>query len=210
MNFLQIWIGKKPNKKILKCMETVIDKVTDNDTYTLISNKNFLSKIKTTNIDWINIEEYEFKMMKSNKIIKMIIEFCRLNDNHFYRSCRSDLIRLWEASRKNNLFYLDTDVELKKIPDFINNKIPYIAGIKRKRKIKKDYFIIYNNNNKKFFKELLSEIVNQCYYPRRKRLIRCEINRMWIYNELQYKDKTMIIDNINFKHLNMYQQRKDK
>ena len=39
MNYLQIWIGETPNEVILSNMNSIINNLRENDTYTLISDK---------------------------------------------------------------------------------------------------------------------------------------------------------------------------
>lgn len=161
MNILQIWIGKKPDKNIIDSMKSVLNNLSENDKYYLISNTNFLNDNR---VNLINYNEY-------SNLIKLEYDFLnKIPKSKEYHWCRSDLIRLDYLSKNSDTLYLDCDVTILEPLYQLNNKI-YLP----KRKKLFDVFMLYGN--KDFFKEVLNKAIQETK----------EINYSWIYSIINHK-----------------------
>lgn len=201
MNYLQIWIGKKPKNIIIDCMNSVIDKVEDNDTYTLISTSNFFKDNKK--VKWININTYESKIKKNNLLYKLWNHLPESNiDEYAIASCKSDLIRLHYLANNDEVLYLDTDILLKEKIAF--NSLKPHSGIVLNRK---DWFILYNGNNKEIFDRMINNIIESSYNSRRNKFN--TVGRGWSVSllNIRYNNEIDVIDNKYYEHLNMYSKR---
>jgi len=153
LKYLQIWLGKKPNKYILDCMKSVLDRVSDNDEYILISNTNFL---KDKNITWINSNDY-IKEIKQNSDIDFVWK--KIQNTTKGYCYKSDIIRLDYLSKNDDVLYLDCDITL--LDDLIFEKgIVYLSNFGKKY----DCYLMYGD--KKFFGDALKYcILNIKDYP---------------------------------------------
>ena len=204
MNYLQVWFGKKPKKKILDCMKTVMDNVGEDDTYTLISTTNFLKD--NNKVNWIDINKYELEEIKKDeKLFIFYNSLDKLQDPDFLKSSyKSNIIRLNYLSNNNNVLYLDTDVVLKEKIIFKENK-PHFAFFKRNDKIIKDSFVSYNGTCLNYFKKILNCMVSGCYDFRRDKLI--FMGRGIIISFImQFDIESESINDNYYEHLNMYEQ----
>jgi len=147
MEFLQIWIGRKPKKEILECIESVIDKVTDNDTYTLISSSNFMKD--NPKVNWISYKKYIKEMLKDDKINK---SWERIPTTIDYHWCRSDILRFYYLSMNEDVLYVDTDVVLESSFDLQKSKTYF----PKRGRHAFDYYIMYGD--KDTFKDMLNRV----------------------------------------------------
>jgi hypothetical protein len=137
MNFLQIWIGNKPAKILMTCIESVLSQVTDKDTYTLIGTINFLKNNKK--VKYINVNDYLKKYPEINMM------------GNIGNSFQSDLIRFHYAYNNSNVFYVDCDVELEKI----NNNDFTKDLFSRLNSCHYDIFMFYSPGKSELIKKLI-------------------------------------------------------
>lgn len=71
---------------------------------------------------------------------------------HFPQA-KSDFLRLWYATKKPHLYYMDTDVRLFRVPEFEAGK-PYLGQFGRSV----DFFMFYANERCDWFRELMERI----------------------------------------------------
>lgn len=142
MKYLQIWLGKSPNSSILQCMQSVRDKLTDNDEYILISNGNFLND---ENITWIDSNKY-IKELRNDVDIDLVWK--KIPSGNTGYCYKSDIIRLDYLSKNDNVLYLDCDVILLDVLKF-SNDIIYLSKYNRMF----DCYLMYGD--KRYFKEVL-------------------------------------------------------
>lgn len=150
MKYLQIWLGKNPTQKIVNCMTSVVDKLTSDDIYILISNNNFLNN---KNIIWINSNDY-IKEIRKDKNIDLIWNNIT-KDNKFYCH-QSDIIRFHYLSKNDNVLYIDCDVILLDTFSFNENTI-YLPTTSNKNKFF-DYYLMYGY--KEYFKHILTHAID--------------------------------------------------
>jgi len=102
MKYLQIWIGRKPKKEIIECMNSVLDKVTDDDTYTLISSTNFMKD--NPKVKWVSYSKYIKEMLTDEKIKA---QWESIPTDTKYHWSRSDVLRFYYLSNNDDVFYVD-------------------------------------------------------------------------------------------------------
>lgn len=198
MNFLQIWIGDKPEKQILKCIKTVLNQVKETDQYILIAEKQFLKNDKIT---FININDYV-----TNELSKLpnVLKAYNLIPEQ-YKWAKADIIRFHFLSKFPNTLYCDTDIDLKCVPQFDETKI-YFGNLNRMF----DCFIIYNGLQIIPFFDLLNSIVNKYNYMIERNKIVNDMHRDWnfeIINKSPFSDKLTSIPSDSYKHLGMWKIR---
>jgi len=195
MEFLQIWIGKKPNRKIMACIKSVRKQLRKKDTYTLISNTNFL---EDDSINWIPYKEY-IKKIKKDKITK---DFWKYFNSHKYKAINttiSDVIRFHYAINHKNVLYIDTDVKLKSLPKFDNNQV-YFSPHGRKTF---DYYMFYNGNNNDLFKKILESSIYRVTEIENIDILKSKI---WIFKTMirsKLTNEIKKIDKEHYVHLNL-------
>lgn len=143
MIYLQLWIGDEIPEHFYNWMKGIQTFVTENDKYLLISEKNFFDN----KISWIDINNYNFLFDNITTILPV--------------QSKVDLIRTYLASKIEDIFYMDTDIELLEKPNFENNGKPYICQIEAiKERDTLDSCIFYNGKNLDFFEDLLERSLN--------------------------------------------------
>lgn len=194
MNYIQVWIGNKPSNEIIEYIQSVLEKVSESDTYTFISSKKW--SFLNDKVNWIKYEDYISKMFKDNPKIKQLWK--SIPDNVRFHWARSDIIRYHYLSKNLNSLYLDTDIILKSIPKF-DDKIYF-------GKFRQEYYdcnIIYNGSNLFFFEKLLNYLVDFKLSDRRKSVI----NRDWgfsVFNSEKIRKEIKSIDNNCYQHIGMW------
>jgi hypothetical protein len=139
MNYLQIWIGDKPSELIMYCIKSVLNNVTENDTYTLIANTNILKGNKKVN--FISLDNYLKQYPEIDIRYKEI--------SHAFQS---DLIRFHYAYNNENTLYADCDVELEEISkdnDFTKDLFAKLNIVHY------DIFLFYSPGKSELLKKLL-------------------------------------------------------
>lgn len=109
MNFLQISYGDQ----ILRRMEyvnSVLDSLRDDDTYTLIADEN---RLNDSRVKWINAQEYEDSIISKYEPIKRMWDVKR-NDGKIKFADKADIIRIHYGSLNADTLYIDTDIMLFK------------------------------------------------------------------------------------------------
>lgn len=139
MNFIQIHFGKKPLER-MSFIKKQINNLNDDDSYTLVSSSNFLSRYMKVN--WIDVEDVKKEMFK---IYSEIEE----RWNCFNVVKHSNFIRLYMATYIEDMFYVDTDAYIKEVPEFEDKTKPYISFY---NVMKPNIGIFYNNNCFDFFR----------------------------------------------------------
>jgi hypothetical protein len=192
MNVLQIWLGSnKPSKIMMGYMKNIFSSMKEADTYTLISSLNLFPKNKKVN--WINSDKYIKEMLSD--IDKSIIDLWDyLNGEIFEYIYKSDIIRLYYLSKNEDVLYLDTDIELKDFPIFLDKV--YMA---RRSLSLVNHCIFYNGTNKEFSMRLLKEATFNSFNVIGK-TYNC-INIYWILKLLdKYINEIIAIDESFFVH----------
>jgi len=143
MEYLQIWIGRKPKKQIIECINSVLDKVTDDDTYTLISSTNFMKD--NPKVNWVSYTKYIKEILKDENINNHWENIPVEKESHWLRS---DILRLHYLSNNEDVLYIDTDVDLESSFDLQKDK----TYLPKHGKRLFDYFIMYGD--KSLFKDM--------------------------------------------------------
>lgn len=184
MNFLMLWKGEKPNSR-MDYIKSVIDKVTEQDTITIIADNRF---IRNKNIQWRSIKEVETRLVKEYPYFASIV-------NNVGYARWSDILRMYLMGLTADTLYLDTDVELYKRPEFEDKVNPYFIKFNHRYY---DLSMMYNGNNTKFFKDYFDLL-----YP----IIQRRSNRLNEYgfvfeylNRWISKNTVNEIDNSIYKH----------
>jgi len=143
MRVLQVWNSDVLDLKHLDCMMSV---------NTLCIHHNLEHSIVCKNKDlFVNF---------GNKILIDYKDYIQDRDINWwkpllpYHQSQADFVRLEFAKIIPDLFYIDADVELYDIPEFVDNGKPYL-GIWGNSI---DFFIMYVNGNTQFFVDLLEKV----------------------------------------------------
>lgn len=175
MKYLQIWIGDTPGEKVMNCIHSVLDKVTVNDKYILMSNHNFLEE---DFVQWIDINKYIDNI--SDDRIQEFIRRVNLYDNH-KEIVISNLLRLIYCMEHDDVFYVDSDIVLDKTLKFEGDVMRF--ALFRKRFV--DCFLYYSGKNKQdFFKKLVEDSINWYLVIKKPTNKNFNVTRGWIYQKL--------------------------
>lgn len=200
MEYLQFWLGKKPEKKLMKCIESVRNFVTKGDIYTLIAERNFL---KDSSINYIQYSDYLNELIK-NERIKKLLDIIDKANYRTINTTKSDIIRYSYACNHTKVFYLDTDVKLKQVPIFDDNKVYFTLAGKEIRTTL-DSFIFYNGNNTEFPKLILDRAIDLFFRKyERDQNINSKKTKAWIFNiinDVRIRKQIEKIDQSYFDHL---------
>lgn len=199
MEFLQCWIGRKPKKTLLDCIESVRKHVGSKDKYTMISTTNFL---EDSSVNWIPYKEY----LENLKLNKDVCNFIKVIDNYSYSSInttKSDIIRFKYTSDNEDVLYVDTDVILKSLPAFDINKIYFAPNRNRRTTI--DSYIFYNGHNTELPQYILKKAIEN-FLDTYKSVhnITSVVIKSWafmIFNNIMIRKQVEKIDRIHFEHL---------
>jgi len=151
MRILQVWNNNLLEQRFRECMLSVnsVCTVKGIDHTIVCRNEELFNDFNNKVL--INFDEF---------IKDMDIEWWK-NLMGFHQS-QSDLVRMEFAKTTADLFYIDADVELLSMPEFVSNGLPYLGkngnGI--------DFFIFYVNGNAKFFEVLLKTVQSEEHFPR--------------------------------------------
>jgi len=195
MEFLQVWIGRKPKKELMACIESVRSHVNSDDKYSMISTTNFL---KDSSVNWIPYKDYIAELKKDEIKERMLnlVEFSK------YKAITSDIIRLSYASVNERVLYADTDILLKDLPDFDDSEV-YFAQHGR---FTLDYCLFYNGMNTEMIKELMDRAMIR-FFERGNEVKNPSqgLMRHWIFNLLNFRkmrERFQKITKVHFEHLN--------
>jgi len=141
MNYLMLWKGAKPTNRI-DYIKSVLNKVTDEDTITIISDNKF---IRNKKIQWKNTNIIEEDLYKEYPYLKSII--LQVSPVRW-----SDILRFYLLGQTTDTLYVDTDIELIEKPIFEDLEHPYLIKYNRRYW---DLSMMYNGNNIGFFKNFL-------------------------------------------------------
>lgn len=150
-DILQVWIEDPdaPIDSIKGWMQKLIDQVSDNKTYTLISKNNYFPK--DSRVKWVALSSVEFDLLAD---YSDLAEFY----NKLHVQAKSELIRYYWATKNKNTIYFDCDIEIKSFPKIPGSDKPFfIKRTKTGRII--DNFIFYVNKKNEFMERLLTEVV---------------------------------------------------
>ena len=145
MNYLMLWKGETPTNR-LNYIKSVLNKVTDEDTITIVSDSKF---IRSKKIQWKSINTVEEALCKDYPYLKSIILQTSLVR-------WSDILRFYLLGQIANTLYVDTDIELIQRPIFNDLENPYLIKYNRRYW---DLSMIYNGNNTMFFKNFLDLLI---------------------------------------------------
>lgn len=191
MNYLQIWLGitsKVPSQIMLGYMNSIINRLGTNDTYTLISPRNFFRN--NSKVNWIDSTKYISRILIDKKLQEVWNYILTIDSTYCYQS---DIIRLYYLSKNINVFYVDCDIDLKEIPIF-EDKV-YLA----QRGSQTDHCLFYNGSNLTISMEILNYSIQSSFNIMEKDY--SGINICWIINKLyKYRDRTSIIEQKYFEH----------
>jgi hypothetical protein len=139
IEILQVWNGASIDDSHLFCMSSIHQIcLKDGLPYTLVCKHPELFN-GFSDVQFIDFDEY-LKGLDASWWEHLL---------GFHQS-QSDLVRLEFAKTNGNILYVDADVELFYLPDFVDNGLPYIG----KNGASIDFFLFYVNGNTLFFREL--------------------------------------------------------
>ena len=152
MDFL--WTFGKMDARRLSCVRQSVKLVQPVDTVTCI-----IRDDETITCDFPE----KSLILRDSLALKMALdetdnpEFWRkyISRPHFPQA-RSDFLRLWYATKKPHLYYMDTDVRLFRVPEFEAGK-PYLGQFGRRV----DFFMFYVNERCDWF-QCLMERIERC------------------------------------------------
>jgi len=201
MNFLQVWHSennKKPPKKLLACMDSVLSVLKSEDTYTLISDKNYLPP----SITFISYQEY-ITVMRYNETIRKFLDILNQLEYKTKQCTISDAIRFHYASNNKNVLYCDCDVELKKPLELDPSK--FYMAVNSNHRTTIDSFIMYNSTNTELPRLILDQAISQFFrsYERNKEIGSLE-TKAWcwqIFNSYQIRKQINKINSDKYEHL---------
>ncbi len=142
MNYLQIQYGNLSNKRKIM-IYTVLDKLSEGDTYTMIAEKKYINDDR---ISYLSVENTIQEIMDEGEPYR---KYWNIIKNESLPFLASDLIRFWYLSKVPFTLYLDTDIELLKTME--KPQEPIICKL--------DYFLIYNHDRTDIFKTFLDKYV---------------------------------------------------
>jgi hypothetical protein len=201
MNILQIWMGNKPDKQLLNCMSSVINNSGKNN-YILITESKWFNSYKAFKnkfIDYIDLNIFVKKMFNHNNNAKVVWDLIPSGSNNNW--ARADIIRFYFLSQYLHTLYCDTDIKLKYIPKFDDDK--YYFGTYVKPYI--DCNIIYNGNNINVFNNLFNACIDN--YINTYKLFYGNIKyfpKEWAFqtfNKKSFRQHVSIIDPDCYEHL---------
>jgi hypothetical protein len=146
-----MWHGSPIPGTCIRYIESVQDRLKFNDKYVFIGDSRYIDKSLIT----VDFRDYVEENIKSrNDEIKELWDLYdkEVKNNPEHKQIKYDFVRLFYASQNEDVFYLDTDVILKKRPDFKDTDLPYFGLIPD---VGADIFLFYSKGNFKFFHNLL-------------------------------------------------------
>lgn len=157
MNVLQIWLEKdgiEPTEKMIQYSKNIISKLKFDDKFILISTKNYFSTC--SKVEWKQIDYFVNDMLKDKPTLNNLWNYLGTSEDEFIN--KSDIIRLYFASKNLNVMYIDFDVEVLNIP-LLENKV-YFA---QRNKYFADYCVFWNGLHCDYFENFLTEIIEKLY-----------------------------------------------
>ncbi len=149
MKTVQMWRDFNYPKELIACAKTVVN-IVGKENYEILCTNPKIPK-ELGNVRWKNFDEEYAKALADQKNIDWWKTYC--TTNYF----KSDLIRLWYATRFPDLFYIDADIQLLYLPNLSRENVPYF--------LQKDFCMFNVNGNIKWFEELIDAVTQNPSMP---------------------------------------------